>query len=1528
MSELLTILKKIKSGDVEGLLNSIKDLLSSSSTTVESQYLIRHCSRYIYDEPNITQAKFSHVVDIVGTCCEHQHGKSIADPSFHLKSMYYIILIATKRKEFHQYLTLLLRDVEPYLNACNATSGDTHSIVKNMYLSIWNASLVAGAPLQALTLQQYSLVFLLATGASITKVCDQAMQILSNYEHVNKSLGNAEKFCLVVINCVTKQLKKGSSYSGDVVLSLIHIVLQYAKSLTISGKCSEFSKTTRLLVTLLEEGCDQNTILALKVGLKLTEVGMALKVGKCQEEMMEKFIQSCIMVPNETLPSKVMLLSLLYTASLFEDQNRKLSLSPRVMGSIVDNILARYNSSLSEENAQRVAGVLCQQLIMYVDMMKTTQNQSDILKQALPCTLKANAFMSSHFRGKCDAVFHVYNVGVNSGNLGVMAFKGGSYDLASQFLEASVEMMLIYSTSVTGDQKDSVNLSLYKKLVLWSDALRYSGNYWESAVAACRGMLVECISADETVAIWVKCKRDAEKADHIKLRGLTICDVLRDATNKFKTTLDTAFNNFTLLQEEISNYKKQSHDTAEDQLSCGRAVVDCAKHVEGKIYGYLAITEALWKQPSLAAQKDEALQTTKKAISLIAENKSREKYTNRLLELEALSYFWLYLCHLQQIQDVTEAEVQEAGKPVSLSVQATDLGEEFQVDDACDVRPSSTYLTLHAQEISLSSLNVALSIWEKLDSKGVTLEDASTCFAALASTAYVFQLSGLVIPTVRSWTLLISLACKNSNKIYFIKGVTELLFIVPELLSCEIVKEAVEQTDQCQEIETQDSSLLYLSQGLTVAIAYYHLKNGQYKEGGVYLKQALENELMKKKTMRATEIQALVNYVASLYAWLPPWVMETDCKLPQPCISLAMLACRQALAILKTPAPTSNDIICWRHRIGWLHIITTLWLGNLCWASAQPRLARAYLKQSLGLTQELALPLRTGELLELLARVDLLCDQFDDCLVKVDSLLALLIVHPSNPQAFTAMSQKSEMAREVPQTHKDGIDHPAFQIFSSDNFEEENIRDCSNQDFDLKSVSFDTRLIVVGPAKRVSQLTVPQAPPSPSLRYREEASIVQFEPCPQEKFGCQVCSTPAVHQLRMSAAVLFGYILAYKGNFWPAKKNLYKFKEMFDAVSQHAPNVCNQIMSSVNDKWKNKDKSSVKYFEAKLNLVHLQSLHCQAQLNVLEDEIEEAVSANLQALEMINSLDCQLLLQDVQYVTIIILQRHALQMALNKKGKESSSIDVEKIEVVDSCHSDVEEASYRICKTPARHLRKRLDGQFSTKTSHRLPRKSTKAGKDIYDIFSSSDEDNEFEDKKFLNVPTVCDNQLTKTSGKQMSSSSGCQKLSSRHSKKQNFNVAEIEEQMNTLSLDNGSSGHVLKLSNLVSSPDCLSSKTCSKGIENICDSNSKVTESKGTENKYFSKAYTERKKRVTKNAPVPATPTVLIFSDKDSPNSADDVEFLEKEELKPGRGRQRKINTEKTSREDSNKRATSVSKNKSGEIGTRIKTRSSRTIR
>lgn len=73
-------------------------LLSTCNGSAESQQILRHCSRLVYERQDIDVQVFSGIVDIVNICCKHQQGPATVDAIFHLKSMFYVILITSKRK--------------------------------------------------------------------------------------------------------------------------------------------------------------------------------------------------------------------------------------------------------------------------------------------------------------------------------------------------------------------------------------------------------------------------------------------------------------------------------------------------------------------------------------------------------------------------------------------------------------------------------------------------------------------------------------------------------------------------------------------------------------------------------------------------------------------------------------------------------------------------------------------------------------------------------------------------------------------------------------------------------------------------------------------------------------------------------------------------------------------------------------------------------------------------------------------------------------------------------------------------------------------------------------------------------------------------------------------------------------------------------------------------------------------------------------------------------------------------------------
>lgn len=104
--------------------------------------------------------------------------------------------------------------------------------------------------------------------------------------------------------------------------------------------------------------------------------------------------------------------------------------------------------------------------------------------------------------------------------------------------------------------------------------------------------------------------------------------------------------------------------------------------------------------------------------------------------------------------------------------------------------------------------------------------------------------------------------------------------------------------------EMKNSTLAIGNKPVTIL---HHFFFSQYNEGVLYISQALESDVMEKRTVRATEAQIIVHFVASMYAGLPHWILGEDKRPSQPSISLALLACREANALVESYATSSTN---------------------------------------------------------------------------------------------------------------------------------------------------------------------------------------------------------------------------------------------------------------------------------------------------------------------------------------------------------------------------------------------------------------------------------------------------------------------------------------------------------------------------------------------------------------------------------------------------------------------------------------------
>lgn len=183
------------------------------------------------------------------------------------------------------------------MKCCDTSNNDIHSCTKSLYQILWNVSFTLTDPIMSLTLQQFALQYQLASGASITVVCSQAFKMISSQESA-KSVEHIDTFRihLRILDSIIQVAQKVTALSDEVVLHIHRQAMELAKMLLRFNECASYRKISKDLVTLCEKRTDEQILQTLKIGLKLAECGMALKVGRCEEDKMKKMVSTSNLV--------------------------------------------------------------------------------------------------------------------------------------------------------------------------------------------------------------------------------------------------------------------------------------------------------------------------------------------------------------------------------------------------------------------------------------------------------------------------------------------------------------------------------------------------------------------------------------------------------------------------------------------------------------------------------------------------------------------------------------------------------------------------------------------------------------------------------------------------------------------------------------------------------------------------------------------------------------------------------------------------------------------------------------------------------------------------------------------------------------------------------------------------------------------------------------------------------------------------------------------------------------------------------
>ncbi|KAL7637383.1 UNVERIFIED_CONTAM: hypothetical protein RMT77_012111 [Armadillidium vulgare] len=1254
----------IRDAEFEILTQNIDEYFKNVTSGKEIEQILHSCCQFLYKTSTLSENTLSSMTKAVTAYIDRANKDSIIlSKVVVLKSLYYILVYGV-RKGLNQIMILnLVEKFQSFLSNCEDFPVNHSDLLKKLYSTLWNTSLQKEiSPQISFTLQSHSVGLLTLVIENFTDACNQTYYVgkLAERNGCSKEdIGNMYERVLIRL---TETLKRKPTINSNTIISLTRILIEYGSCLYIIKKCNKFSKVFRPMIALLDPLYKEEVILSLKMAVKVVEVAISYASDQCSESILTKILSGCSAISRTSEVTNVILLeSLHYVYQLF-NENKLIKKLQSGLYSVFDCITERIqpDSKFASDSLLKIMETFGNHLNHFVTLL--TSSPSDKMGLFIKidnCSSSLSILLPKIENLKGEA--HIYNIGVICCNLGVIAFQGSNYDLAAKLLDFGVKYLYINYSMCSEIQKSNVLSIIKKKATLLKDSLRYCGKYKEAALKTFHFVAVDVFQVSELLPTWIKCKRDAMKKNSQALKNVCIGDLYLEAQNDLEVKC-TDINIEELILEEIKELKQLSFDTTEAESYCAKTLMASTNPLSS-LEGYLAYSKILWSNSDLVSEHVSPIKMLNEALKIIDTFPKSLKENGVAFEYKARIMFWLYLCNLQIIQEKAEQEVEKEMKSDNLrTVQATNLGEEVQPNDVCSIRPAASVATFDSQDKNLVYLDQALELW-KIAIKLTKPRKPTEACSDLQSIGFIYKLSGILPSTVKAFTLLLKMANKCDLNKFWIIGVTELMDIIPELISTNVAKQIEDLIKYDESAKEKNSEYFQIS--TLASLAYFYLRKGELKPGLELIEKCLESSLMKQRTPTATEIQIMIYYVASQYSFLPKSMLPNTNKKHECTLFLAMNATRKSIGLLKASFDDEHKIVCYRHKIAWLHHMTNMWLGRLCHMTAQPRLARAYLRQALTVSEKLALSIRTVELLCTLSEIDLQCDQLDDCAIKIDSIENLFKSHcPSNKKAnlgvedtsmIKSSKRKGKMGNylELPCNTKirNDVSH-LIPIYVDD----ENMRENeSNQDFELKELSsqLGNQLLIIGKEERIDELAHPSVGfASPKEKY----FVRSFSSRCKVGDICPVCITPELSSVVVRSYTLLGVVYAHKDNlknsknsFRQAEKELDKLFTEYNQVIKYLDSILSTATSSwgsiINENIEEKN-NFINYhmFQAKLSLMfHRNETMCldEGNFKSMEYKIKET-------LEEIDSFNSVILASSHPYVLQIILQCHSIDKALKQ----------------------------------------------------------------------------------------------------------------------------------------------------------------------------------------------------------------------------------------------------------------------------------------
>ncbi|CAL1276043.1 unnamed protein product [Larinioides sclopetarius] len=594
-------------------------------------------------------------------------------------------------------------------------------------------------------------------------------------------------------------------------------------------------------------------------------------------------------------------------------------------------------------------------------------------------------------------------------NIGFALYKLGLYFESTYFLEVCCDMLFHH---ISPDEMEDLKPSLWKKNEILIYCYFLSGNHKAALLSITKLILIFSDKRKECLELWRKVKRDASRMNNSESVSIIISDLLSEMEVSLSAE-DEVF----LLMEELKIYKTERCSTDEDicRVAVNLLNISCSNYDQA-----CSILEILTMPLLLAEKISKTL--NKPLLDLCLENidliKSYviENPTNEAKLLLSVNYFCLYCFNLQELHRIAESEAEASLKSRS----------EDEENETCDIKPAFPLVTFLIEAEVVKNLEMALEIWmgisKDLNCDWKELTEVINNWSILSiinTTAEIFSTSAYDICELRSWILLWTVASSIKNKEY---RISSSISLADFLLKCGYSDTAFElfklvENDSLLNESCTNQILLRLKLQLTKS--KFYLQKAKFDEGLILLLDILQNPVFEKKLKHVKLLKAQCLMLQTEFLLVPIYAFSDPQNLEylqiHTIISSAMECANLSTGLWKVTldkqnSDSSNDGMFFKTLLLRNLLKAYLLLAEEYFSIGDPRFARCYLKEGLKIAQGHILTFWASKMLIILAKIDLLCHNPTDCLVKLNGL-KYIMDQDTKKNASLLLSKIDSMSR-------------------------------------------------------------------------------------------------------------------------------------------------------------------------------------------------------------------------------------------------------------------------------------------------------------------------------------------------------------------------------------------------------------------------------------------------------------------------------------------------------------------------------------